>query len=184
MNAKAFLSSSQLLQKNQLPSSQKDSSLLVKQICLNPKVQTPGLRSGGLLSHPRSHGTLEHQAGTSAGRLSLQKLCLAVWAQMIDWENSAVILIKETFSHKKTHCCKKLQEGLFAKLICREIRNCGLTKLSFRQTRKHFWGGRQDAGYSDHQSSIQNAQFQIRKHSVIKVSLMLMHILTRNQKWK
>lgn len=64
------------------------------------------------------------------------------------------VTIKVTFSHKETYYCKKLQEGLFGKLICREIRNFGLTKLILRKTRRTVLGREvgQVVGYSDHQS--------------------------------
>lgn len=117
----------------------------------------------------------------SAGRLSICKSCLEVWIQITDQGITAVIIIKVTFSYKEAYYCKKLPEGSFEKLICREIRNFGLTKLIFRKTRGTVWGREteQVVGYSDHQSSVHNAQFHIRKCTVIKLSLMLTHMLNK-----
>lgn len=86
-----------------------------------------------------------------------------------------------TSSYKEIYYCKKLQEGSFGKLICREIRNFGLTKLIFRKTRRTVLGREtgQVVSYLDHQSSVHNVQFHIRKCTVIKLSLMLTHMLNK-----
>lgn len=100
---------------------------------------------------------------------------------MTDWGITAVTIIKVTFPYKETYYSKKLQEGSFGKLICRKIRNFGLTKLIFRKTRRTVLGREtgQVGGYSDHQSSVHNAKFQIRACTAIKLSLMLMHMLNK-----
>lgn len=65
---------------------------------------------------------------------------------MTDWGITAVTIIKVTFSYKETYYSKKLQEGSFGKLICRKIRNFGLTKLIFRKTRRMVLG--RETGHS------------------------------------
>lgn len=97
---------------------------------------------------------------------------------MTDQGITAVIIIKVTFSYKETYYCKKLPEGSFGKLICRRIRNFGLTKLIFRKTRRTVLGRETgQVGYSEHQSPVHNAEFQIRKCADIRLSLMLTHML-------
>ena len=107
-------------------------------------------------------------------------MCLEVWIQLTDRGITAVIIIKVTFSYKETYYCKKIQEGSFGNLIRREIRNFGLTKLIFRKTRRMVLGRETEVvGYLGHQSLVHNAQFQIRKHTVIDLSLVLMHMLNK-----
>lgn len=100
---------------------------------------------------------------------------------MTDWGITAATIIKVTSSYKEIYYCKKLQEGSFGKLICSKIRNLGLTTLIFRKTRRTVLGREtgQVVSYPDHQSSLHDAQFQIRKCTVIKLSLMLTHMLNK-----